>query len=115
MVTEELPLVRTFLWGVSAITLGDIYGKEDEEFTRWLLLEVGISEVALALLIGVELGQRDSIVTIAATGTAIATYVLGNVVTLSAFRRTSSFPDGGTPEPTVSEERIGPAPESGEA
>ncbi|MDE2823434.1 MAG: hypothetical protein OXK79_08005 [Chloroflexota bacterium] len=81
--------------------------------TRWLLLEVRISEVALALLIGIELGQRDSIVTIAATGASIATYVLGAVVTFSAFGRTSSFSPGGTPEPIVSEERIGPAPEAG--
>lgn len=113
MVTGELPLVRTLLWAVSAIALASTYGKEDEELTRWLLLEVRISEVALALLIGIELGQRDSIVTIAATGASIATYVLGAVVTFSAFGRTSSFSPGGTPEPIVSEERIGPAPEAG--
>ena len=95
--------------------LASLFGKEDEQFTGWRLFGTRImgiaSEVALALLIGVELAQRDSVVTIAATGASIATYMLHAIVSVSVFRRTVGLFEGGTPEPIVSEEEIGPDPE----
>lgn len=115
VVTGELPLARTLLWGVSALMLAGLLGKEDEQFTGWRLFGRRISgvasEVALGLLIGVELAQRDSVVTIAATGASIATYMLHVTVSVSVFKRTVGSFEGGTPEPIVREDEIGPDPE----